>query len=195
MRLVDLHFRMLVQKPTDMRFGGGNTTSKNDINKTILLSAYTESEYETWARQTRFFIFPFWKGSTLRNPDIVSVAWEHTGTVTDGTTSHIVAVASTKEGLSSPSVKPNPKRLPIEKKGASVGNGFLKKFGDVKGKGMILYARAKPGAGSGLTILPQVYEQATGKEDVVSHSGELQMQMQQSPPAGENYQVLVGDTR
>ena len=140
---------------------------------------------------TCFFVMPFSQGSGPSNPDIVAISWEGAETAK---AQAIISVASTGPGLTSPTKRIQSKAQVVDER-ATILSGFIKPFGDVKNKPMILHARAtEKSAKSGLTILTQVYYQQDG--NVTSTTpGNFEMTMAATPEKGDNYQVLVGDTR
>ena len=191
--LID-HFR-LKKTPEGLLFGGPSDkkASENDIRKTVLVSGLKPGYYEQYAHMTRFFIFPFRQGSSPANPDIVAISWKGDD---PSKAQCIISVASTESLLTKPTLKMTTPPQTVDSSVVKPLSGFLKRFEDVNNKPVLLHARAtEKGATNGLKVLPQVYYQDGASENVISKNDSLQMAMKSTPAAGDNYQVLVGDTK
>ena len=142
---------------------------------------------------TRFFIFPFRQGSNPSNPDIIIVSWKGD----DPTKAQcIISVASTESLLTKPTLKITTQPQIVDGSVVKPLSGFLKRFEDVNNKPVLLHARAtEQGAANGLKVLPQIYYQDGTSDSIVSKNDSLQMVMKSTPAAGDNYQILVGDTK
>ena len=185
----------LKKAPEGLIFGGPSDkkSSENDFSKTVLVSGLKPGYYEQYAHMTRFFIFPFRQDSSPANPDIVTVSWKGDDS---SKAQCIISVASTEALLTKPTLKITTQPQTVDSSGVKPLSGFLKRFEDVNNKPVLLHARAtEKGAKNGLVVLPQIYYQDGTSENIVSKNDSLQMAMKSTPAAGDNYQVLVGDTK
>ena len=178
-----------------MVFGGASdrADSKNDFNKVALVSGLQKNHYELYAHMTRFFLFPFRQESSLSNPDIVTFTWKGDDVTKPQA---VISVASTGNLLTSPKVNPPYPPQTVDSQDVPVLSGFVKTFEDTNNRPILLHARAttndpKPG----LTILPQIYYLADGGTSLQTSAKSIQMTTDVTLPKGDNYQVLVGDTR
>ena len=191
------HCRLKAEPKKSLVFGGDTDKdqSNNDFDKMILVSGLSENYYQNYAHMTRFFVMPFSQGSGPSNPDIVTISWRGEDTTK---AQSVISVASTGPALTTPTLKPITSQAQDVDDKATILSGFLKPFDDVKNKAMLLHARAsEQGAKSGLTILTQIYYQQDGPNGTVisTKPQNFEMRMAATPNKGDNYQVLVGDTR
>ena len=84
-----------------LEFGGPNSKkSENSIDRTDLVSEFNQGLWKETAHFSRFFVFPFSKGSDASKPDVVALTWK----VVDNTKKPVIympciTVASTETGL------------------------------------------------------------------------------------------------
>ena len=167
-----------------VEFGSPSTR----IDKLVLVPSFPLADWTLWARLTRFFIFPFRKGSTKEQPDLVAFTWKSSGGVQP-----MITVASTKNSLSSAETTMKSTIDFKEGQGLPKYGGFIKRFEDVNKKGMILYAKATKE--NGVTILPTVFEHNGDTNDILQTPRILQTPGIMAPTNTDFYQLLVGDTR
>ena len=185
-------------------YGGleSSGASVNDIQKTVLVSCFSSTDWKNVAHATRFFITPFLNGKTASNPDIITFTWKVTDPKDPSKGAQpIISVVETDNMLVNPRERIPPKiqtLAPMKLDGSTPFRGFTKLFEDASNRPMILHARATnkdPDVHKGIQIVPQVYQQDGSKNEIKSSSDKLFMPTYARPTHDDFYAVLVGDTR